>query len=247
MDTITAENPRAVIGGNAPPLTPYEAAEKAIEDIYSEAALWLDGAVVADKSTADGIDNLKKLIATARKAADEARKVEKKPFDDGAAEVQGRYNPLLAKADRAKDACNKALEPWLIAERKRLDAEVAEARRIAEEKRLAAEAAIRATDTANLAAREEAEALVKDAKKADAVANRAGRQTATAGGTLGRATGLRSYPVATITDFVLAARHYWTAAPDDMRALVQTLADKDATAGKRDIPGITITIEQRAV
>lgn len=247
MDTLAADNPRAVMGGNAPPLTPYEAAEKAIEDIYSEASLWLDGAVVSDKATADGIDNLKKEIVKVRKAADEARKIENKPFDEGKAEVQARYNPLLAKADLAKDACNEALKPWLIAEGKRLDAEAAEARRIADEKRIAAEEAIRGTDATNLAAREAAEALVKDSKKADAAANRAGRQTATAGGSFGRATGLRSYTVATITDLREAARHYWTAAPDDMRALIQGLADKDAAAGKRDIPGITVTIEQRAV
>lgn len=247
MSVILAENPRAVVGSNMPPLSPYEAAEKAIEDIYSEAALWLDGAVVSDKATADGIDNLKKEIVKARRAADEARKVENKPFDEGKAEVQARYNPLLAKADLAKDACNEALKPWLIAEGKRLDAVAAEARRIADEKRIAAEEAIRATDATNLAAREAAEALVKDSKKADAAANRAGRQTATAGGMMGRATGLRSYAVAMLTDDIAAARWAWSAHRVEMTALIQSLADKDATAGKRDIPGFEITIEQRAV
>lgn len=244
--TLLAINPRAVIGNNAPP-SPYELAAKAVDDICGEAQLWLDGASVESAETAAGIDNLKKLIAKARKEADEARKVENKPFDDGKAEVQSRYNPLLARADLAKDACNKALAPWLIKERARIDAETAEARRIADEKRRVAEDAIRAADATNLAARVAAEALVKDAKKADGAANRTERQTATAGGGLGRATGLRSYAVAAIIDPVAAARWAWQTHREQMETFIRDLAQGDAAHGKRDIPGFAITIEQRAV
>jgi hypothetical protein len=40
-----------------------------------------------------------------------------KPFDEGKAEVQGRYNPLIqdkrGKTDLAIAACNDTLKPWL--------------------------------------------------------------------------------------------------------------------------------------
>ena len=41
MDAKLAENPRAVVGGNNPPAkpTPFELAEKAVNDIYDETVL----------------------------------------------------------------------------------------------------------------------------------------------------------------------------------------------------------------
>lgn len=247
MNVALAENPRAVAGGNNPPLSPFEIAQKAIEDSYSESTMWLDGAVVDSKELADGIDNLKKTIAKARKAADEARKVENQPFDDGKAEVQGRYNPLLKKADLAKEACNKALEPWLQAEDRRIKAEAKAARDEADRKQREAEAAIRATDAANLAERAAAEALVTAAKKANVVANKAERVTATAGGTFGKATGLRSVWFPMLADPGAAIAHYAAAAKQEMHAFVQELAERDVRSGVRDIPGFTIDEEKRAV
>lgn len=248
MDAL-AENTRAVIGGNAPPQdpTPFEIAAKAIEDVYSEASLWLDGAEVNSTELAEGIDNLKKTIARARKDADEARKIENKPFDDGKAEVQARYNPLLKKADLAKDACNKALEPWLKKEADRIEAEARAKREAAAELQRKAEEAIRATDAANLEERAAAEQLVKDAKKAGAVANRAEKQTATAGGMLGRATGLRSYWIATMTDTAKAGKWGWTYHKSEILEFITGLAQKDATAGQREIEGFAIIEEKRAV
>lgn len=247
MDAI-AEIIAPGIGHNgAPEPTPFELAAKAIEDVYAEAALWLDGAEVDSADLASGIDNLKKTIASARKSADEARKVEKKPFDDGAAEVQARYNSLLKKADLAKDACNKALEPWLKKEAARIEGEARAAREAAEALQRQAEEAIRASDAANLEERAAAEELVKAAKKAETVANKMERTTATAGGMLGRATGLRSYWVARLVAPVVAARWAWAAHHDEMIGFIEELAEKDVRLGKRDIPGFTVTEEKRAV
>src|SRR5690349_4076026 len=109
MTAVLADiNPRAVIGGNNPPPSPFEIAQKAVEDIYGEASMWLDGATVDSQELADGIGNLASELRKARKLADETRKIENKPFDDGKAEVQARYKPLLDKADLAIEACKKA-------------------------------------------------------------------------------------------------------------------------------------------
>jgi hypothetical protein len=240
----------AGIGHNMPPLSPFEIAQKAIEDVCSEASMWLDGATVDNKELADGIDNLKKTIAAARKAADEARKVENKPFDDGKADVQGRYNPLLKKADLAKDACNKALEPWLNAEAKRIEDEARVAREAAEELQRKAQEAIRATNAANLAnlaERAAAEALVTAAKKANIAANKAERVTATAGGAFGRATALRKSYVAVIADEQAFARYVWANHRDDLTEFLSGLAKRLVDGGARDIPGVLVDEERKAV
>lgn len=247
MSVALAENPRAVIGGNAPPPTPYELATKAVEDAYGECSLWLDGATVDSQELADGIDNLKKTLAAARKLAEDSRKVEKKPFDDGAAEVQARYVPLITKADLAKTACNKALEPWLRAKAAEIEAAARKAREEADAKRRAAEEALRASDAANLAERAAAEALVKVAKKAEVVANKAERVTATAGGALGRATGLRSYWSAVIEDEEEFERYAWASHRDEMVDFLVTLAKRLIDSGRRDVPGVLAHEEKRAV
>jgi hypothetical protein len=243
--SVVAENPRAVIGGNAPPEpTPFEIAEQKVGDIYDEAKLWLDGAKVDSQELADGIGNLISLAQDAWNAAEEARKAEKKPFDDGAKEVQARYKPLLEKAEQAKAACKKALQPWLQRLADEIEAKAKAAREEADRKRREAEDAIRATNAANLAERAAAEALVKDAKRAEKMATRAENQTATAGGDFGRATGLRTVYTATLVDPILAARHYWQARRSEMLASLQTMADQDVRQGKHEpdaIPGFTIT------
>lgn len=253
-DTALADNPRAVIGGNAPPLTPFEIAEKKINDVYDECKLWLDGATVDSQGLADGIGNLLVLIRDAESFADATRVAEKKPYDEKIAEIQARYAPLIAntkaikgKTVLAAEACKRALQPWLV----KKDAEIKEAARLAREEadrqQQAAQEAIRSVDQTNLTARAEAEALVADAKKATVVANKAERQTAVVGGAMGRAVGLRSVWVAAMTDMREAAKHYWTAAPEAMREFLQGQADTDVRNGKRSIPGFEITEQRKTV
>src|SRR5260221_163109 len=216
-----AENPRAVAGGNNPPEpTPYEIAAAKVNDIYGEAALWLDGTVVENQETADGIANLLAELRKARKLAEETRKAEKEPHDKLAAEVQARFKPLLEKADLAAEACKRAVAPWL----QKLAAEQERVARLARDeadrKQREAEDAIRATDAANLAERAAAEALVKDAKKANVVANKAERVTATAGGAFGKATGLRTVWIAILADAGAALMHYATHAEQETQAFL---------------------------
>ena len=236
------------IGHNNPPEpTPYEQAVEEMTILYSEAEGWLDGVAVDTQDMADGLAKLLNLIRDAKKRTDEARKVEAKPFDEGKAEVQARYKPLLDKADLASDACKKALAPWLAKlEREKAEA-AAKARREAEEKAAAAQAVIRAAAPDNLAEREAAEDAVKAAKKADMAANRAERDTAKASsGGVGRAVSLRTHYRPVLTDGVAAARHYWQHRRPEMEAFLVSLAERDVRQAQRTIPGFDVVEEKTA-
>ncbi len=237
----------AVAGHNNPPEpTPFETATESINDLYTEAKQWLDGEEVDRQEYADDIAKLLKKFRTARNGADTERKTENQPFDQGKAEVQARYNPILAKADRAMTACKTALTPWLdkIEEEKREAAR--EARRIADEEECKAQEAIQTADHTNLEQVEAAEILVKDAKRASATAGRAERDKATASGGEGRAVSLRSSFHPELIDGVAAARHYWEVNRSEIETFLLELATKDVRAGKPSIPGFKI-IETKTV
>lgn len=235
------------IGHNQGPveLTPYEKASNVIEGLYQEAEGWLDGEPVNSQAMADGISTLLNYLRDAKKHADEARKTEAKPFDDGKKEVQARYKPLLDKADRAADTCKKALAPWLqrIEDEKRA-AEKA-AREEADRLRKEAEEAAALADPDNLAAKADAEDRIAAAKEAEKAANRAAKDKAGASGGIGRAVTLRTYYSGEITDASAVAKHYWLTNRAEVMAFFQTLVDADVRA-KRPVPGVTIREEKRA-
>lgn len=267
-DTATLPNPRVKLGDNNPPaeLTPYEKAKKRIDDLFTEAKLWLDGAVVDNKDLADGIKNLRDEIKAAHTVADEARKAENKAYDDGKAEVQERYNALIGKTTKvtgltlkALAAIDKALEPWLKAEDDRIEAEAAAARKIADEAFAKAQEAIRASDPSNLTEREAAEELLGDAKQANRDANRAENTTAKVAGNFGnRAISLRKVYTATLNPAsadgkiedgrVLALRHFCKTRPREVCEFLQTMANEHVRYGDHsadEIPGFTITMERK--
>jgi len=248
MSVALLENPRAVIGGNR---SPFELSKETIEDLYSEAKNWLDGEPVATQEQADEIQKLLRMIQAAEKEADERRVAENKPFDDGKAEVQARYAPLIANTKSVKgmtvlavDACKKALAPWLIKvdEENRRKAE--EARKEAEEKQRIAMEAMRQRDGTDLESSARAEALVRDAKAAEAEARRAGNAKASAKGE-GRAVTLRDKYTPQITDYTAFARHVWTAHRPDMEDFLNIEAAKIVASGiHAGIPGVTVLHER---
>lgn len=239
-----------LMGHNNPPVeiepTPFEMSEVEIGDLYAEAKNWLDGEPVTTQAQADGLSKLLDDLRKAGKLADERRVEENKPFDDGKAEVQARYAPLIAdtksvkgKVPLAIDMAKKALAPWLqkLEDEKRAAAEAA--RKEAEEKARIAQEALRASNVADLEKREAAEALIREAQAAEAAATKAENSKAHAtGGT--RAIGLRSVWRAEMTDAREAARHYWLTKREEVDAFFQGLADADVRAGKREIPGFLI-------
>lgn len=94
-----------------------------IEDLFTQAKGFLDGDPVTSQAVADEIGALLAEIRQAEKAADEARKLENKPFDDGKAEVQERYglSPISLKEPKTCRQCGK--ERCVEAERKLAEAE----------------------------------------------------------------------------------------------------------------------------
>lgn len=152
----------------------FTVARDTVNDAVSEAKMWCDGAAVADKDQADGLAHLLDVLRKAHKGADEARKIEAKPFDDGKAAVQARYKPLLTDAERAIDAVKAAIAKWQREEQRKADEAAAAARAAAEQAARKAQEAMRAADAANLAEREaaeralaEAERLAREAKRAE--------------------------------------------------------------------------------
>lgn len=245
-----------LIGHNNPPVevlpTPFEMSEVVIGDLYAEAKNWLDGEPVSSQEQADGLSKLIDELRKATKQADERRIEENRPFDEGKAEVQARYAPLIAdtkamkgKAVLAIDMAKKALAPWLQRLEDEKRAAAAAAREEADRKTREAHEALRASQVDDLAKREAAEALIREAQKAEAVATKAESSKAHAtGGT--RAIGLRSVWRAEMFDGRGAAAHYWTTRRADVEAFIQGLADAEVRAGKRDIPGFNI-VEDRVL
>lgn len=245
-----AENPRAVLGGNFPPMTTYEAVKINILDLYEEAKQWLDGTPIETQEQADAVNTLKDSIKKAKKAADEAYEEEVRPHQETVKEIQARYNDLTGKnksvtglAIKAEEACNAALKPYLL----ELDRQQQEKARLAREEadRLQREAmeAMRQRDAANLEQRGAAERLVNEAKAAETAAHRAENAKAHAKGE-GRATGLRTVPRAVLDDKKLAAAWVWVSHNDELMEFIQDLADRTLRGGKRDIPGFKIVDEK---
>jgi hypothetical protein len=237
----------ATIGHNQPPADPFEAIKVHIEDLYLEAKNWLDGEPITTQAQADEVGRLLDMIREAEKAADEARKEENRPFDEGKAAVQAKYAPLIAdtKAVRGKtvlaaEACKAALAPWR-QEQERIKREAAEkAQQEAEAAARAAAEAARAAQADDLEAKERADAAIREAEQAQKVAARADKAATTG-------TGLRSYWTPTLTDGAAAARHYWTVNREACEAFFLSLAREDVRAGKRQIPGFDVIEERRAV
>jgi soluble cytochrome b562 len=251
MDTLAAG-----IGHNNPPKepTPFEIAEKAINDIYEETVLWLDGKAIDSQEMADGVGNLLTKIREAEKQADTARVAEKTALDEKVKEIQARYAPLIAdtkavkgKTVLAAQACKDALAPWLMLVKRRQDEEAKKARDIADALRKKAEDAIRNRETADLASHAKAEDLVAVAKKAEKVAAKAEAAKPQAGGTFGRSIALKTVFMPMMTDPAKAVQWAWSEHSGDMITYVQSLAEADVRLGKRDIDGFEIVSEQQAV
>ena len=235
----------APIGHNQPP--PHIAMELHIADLLETAKGFLDGEPIETEGMAQEVA---KLIDEGRKAAKDAdnlRKDEAKPFDDGKKAVQALWKPIIDKADLIVATAKKALVPYQLKLERELAEAAAKAREEAERARQEALAAERAArDAADLEAAERADELRKATDKADREANRAEKAAPTIAVEGGRGIGLRSYWIAEITDRREALKHYMVAQPDALTAWLLDQAQKDVNAGKRAIPGCVVREDRRA-
>ena len=232
-------NPRAVIGNNRPP---HEILFDEIQELFDEAKNWADGEPITTEQQHDAVTKLYDGLHDAGKRADELRKDEKKPLDDEIKAIQDRYNPYIqpkkGKVDLGKAALGDMLAKWRAAVAKKKEDEARKAREEADRKAAEAQAAIRAS-SGNLAEREAAEAMLKEAKQADRFAKRQDKAATTG-------TGLRSVWVATPTDW--EAGLDWAYGRDYVRfrELVQQMANEAVRTGARSVPGFVVTEDRVA-
>lgn len=240
----------AEIGHNGPP-DPFATCKAHIDDLMIEAKNWCDGELVETQEQADVVSRLMEDFRLAHIAADNARKEENKPFDEGKAAVQEKYAPLIAdtkamkgKTVLAQEALKASLAPFLkkLDDEKRAKAEAA--RKEAEAAAEAAAAAMRAAQPADLEAREVAEQLVEAARLASTAASRAENDKAHARGG-SRAIGLRTYYVPVLANAGAALKHYVATNPEAVKGFLLTLAQQEVQAGKRTIPGFVVNEEKR--
>lgn len=248
-----SENPRAVIGNNRAP-TPFEIIEAEILLLFQQASDYLDGDALANQAQADDVGNLLDMLRKAEKKAEAERVKEKTPFDEKIDEIQQRYNSLIGntksvkgKTILAKDACTKTLAPWLQKLQDEIDAKAAAARIEADRLAQVAREALRASDITNLAQRAAAEELVADAKIAERVAVKAEKVTAHAGGSDGRAIGLRTTYTCNVDDPLAFGKWLWIYRRTEYLAFFNEIAKRVVDSGLRDLPGVTATPDRRAV
>lgn len=232
----------ATIGHNQPPQDPTDAALQAIADLFDEAKNWADGEPINSQEMHDAITDLKAQMHEAGKVAEELRVAAKKPHDDAIAVIQDKFNPFVQPKKGKVDMGKKALDELLAAWRVRVAAEkAAEARRIAE----AAEAARQAANAAmqassgNLAAREEAEERLAEAKALEKTAKKADKAATTG-------TGLVTRWVAVMDDEEAAMDWTWGRAKAELLAVAQRNADEVVRAGVRSVPGFVVKDEKVA-
>lgn len=232
-------NPRAVIGNNRPA---HEILFDEIQDLFDEAKNWADGEPITSEQMHDAVTKLYDGLHDAGKRADDLRKDEKKPLDDQIKEVQDRYNPYIqpkkGKVDLGKSALGEMLAKWRAAVAKKKEDAARLAREEADRKAAEAQAAIRAS-SGNLAEREVAEEMLKEAKQADRFAKRQDKAATTG-------TGLRSVWIATLQDADAALDWAYGRDPARFTELVQQMANEAVRTGARSVPGFVVTEDRKA-
>lgn len=205
-----------------------------IDDLFTLLSDTLSGGEVSTDEQEAAIDAILDEFRKAAKDADAARAAEKQPHLDAGREIDGRWKPIVLKADRGVVACREALTPYRTAKQAAKDEAARKAREEAESRAEAARKALQGAD--DLETKFAAEQEFEAAKKLTAVANRIDRAP----------TGLRTFWEAEITDRGAALRHYLTRAPERFEALIQQLADEDARSTRAPVPGVTFHERKKA-
>jgi len=219
----------ALVGHNKSPLD-------IIQYLYDEATNWLDGEPVTNKRQADGLTELIHQLRSARIKADEARKEEAKPFDEGKKAVQDKYNPYIqpkkGMVDRAIQMAQDTLAPYLLEQKRLKDKKDAQLAADAQQAMTEAIDAMRES-SGDLEAREEAEHRLKDAKEMQKIAKKAAKENI--------AKGAQSRWDVDLIDRTEAARYLWPMYAEQFDDLLLSLARDLVKLGKREIPGFEIT------
>jgi len=234
----TTGNERIAMGANSPPV--FDAHKANVDDLAVEARDWLDGSTVTTAEEAEVVSTLMDMARKAKAAGDAARLEETKPHRALVTKINAAWETqIIGPASLILECCSKALTPYNVAEQAHKDAEIA---RRAEEAAAERQREVEATRAAgsDLSAREEADQLAASAAQAERALKAAVKDAK------GK-TGIRTTYTAEVTDFACAARHFWQPYHDRFEALVLTIAQEQVRAGKRQIPGITVHEEKKAI
>ena len=234
---------QAPMGHNNPP-TPFDDAARAVDEVWTEATHWLDGAAVQSQAEADAVAKLLDLARKAKKQADESRKADAKPFDDGKAAVQARYKPLLDRCDLIAGAAKKAVAPFLAAQEAAKREAERKAREKVEEAMRIAQAEFAAAKTVEERAR--AEEAAAAAKQADIEARVAAKDRGQAKGGA-RAVTLRTVKRAEVRDLQALMRWVWNNDRSALAGWADGYAAAALRAGQTEMDGVVIISEQVAV
>lgn len=218
-----------------------------VDQLIESANAWLSQVkAIADVDTAKACDSFLTQIKAEIAALEVERKAKNKPHDEAVDANNNAYRPFTALLSKAKDLLTPLKTAWLQREQSR----------IAAEKKAAEEAALRkmqeAEDAKRWAGASVEAAVIADEAQAAAdlavqEAERATKAKATVKGEFAsRASGLRTYWSAVITDYPKALVHY--AKRQEVMDLIQRLADADAREHKDTlaVPGVKPDSQQKA-
>ena len=100
---------------------PAETLGLKISVLWDAARCWLAGiGTVSTQVDADRAANYATSFSLLEKEAEETRSAEKKPVLEQGRAIDARWKPVVGAAEDAKKAMKKVLEPFLVAEKKRL-------------------------------------------------------------------------------------------------------------------------------
>jgi hypothetical protein len=207
-----------LIGSNNPPEGEAQADE--IQSAIDAALAELQKPLVAQLDC-DRLANHKDRLAKLYTAQEKERESKKRPHLEAGRAVDAAYKPILNKIEEAGNKLKKAITAFLLKEEQRRRAEAIALMQKQEEERRAALAANVPPPAAE---------PVPEVERPKA-------------GTTGRAISLRTYKSAMIKDYAAALQHF--ADNPEVKALIQTLADREARADVA-APGCEIHTEQRA-
>lgn len=193
---------------------------------------------------AESCGHIKDIVDRALRLAkdiEENRKMVKQPHMDAAQAVDAAYNPLRDSVTAAAKTVKGLIESWMIAEKRKAEAEAAEARRKAEEAARAAEEVDPFLQDAKALAEVHATAAIAEVKAL------ASNQVTSAAG-VSKASSLRKVRTAVVTDSKTLVLHYHDH-PDVLGAAlkVANAMVRASKGGPVNIPGIEVKEEEKLV
>ena len=240
----------AGVGHNNPP--PYNVETVAgyqarTDQLNTAAQAWLDlGEIETEEQAQKGNDFVEQLRKHFN-AMEDARKTDKKPWDDKATEVHQRYKRMLDPVEAMAKKVKPRLAAFVTKQRAKAEAEAAERRRVAEATRREAEqAAVSAAARNDVAAETEAQAQLKAANKEEKQAARPVKVNLSSATGGGRTMSLRKTYKAQIAPGADARRAFgWIMDDPDLATQLRAEMERLCTAARRKadgpttIPGVT--------